>query len=66
VRVQHKSNFYKEKLVSKQSHQETKEINRYYRNKTLNESYKKSGIRNAQEPNEPNAFNPKGKNPGDV
>ena len=66
VRVQHKSNFYKEKLVSKQSHQETKEINRYYRNKTLNESYKKSGIRNAPEPNEPNAFNPKGKNPGDV
>jgi len=36
------------------------------RNKTLDESYKKSGMRNPPEPSEPNAFHPRGKNPGDV
>jgi len=35
------------------------------RNKTKDESYKIDGMRNAPEPNEPNAFHPAGKNPGD-
>ena len=39
---------------------------RYYRNKTQEETYKVSGMRNAPEPGEPNAFNIKGKNPGDI
>lgn len=36
------------------------------RNKTAQENYKASGMRNAPEPNEPNAFNLAGKNPGDL
>jgi DNA modification methylase len=36
------------------------------RRKTANEGYKASGMRNAPEPSEPNAFHPAGKNPGDV
>ena len=39
---------------------------RYHRDKTQKEDYKASGMRNAPEPGEPNAFNPAGKNPGDV
>jgi DNA modification methylase len=36
------------------------------RRKTADEKYKASGMRNAPEPSEPNAFHPGGKNPGDV
>ena len=39
---------------------------RYHRDKTQSENYKAGGMRNAPEPGETNAFNMKGKNPGDV
>ena len=39
---------------------------RYHRDKTQSENYKANGMRNAPEPGEANAFNPAGKNPGDI
>jgi len=39
---------------------------RYWRDKTQDEKYKASGMRNPPEPGEQNAFHPLGSNPGDV